>query len=150
MRIGLLLALAVGLVACASGPPVPVEIDTRNDHCDSCRMAISDQRFAAQVVAPGEEPKRFDDVGCLRDWLGRDPQLAPGAVAFVADHRTRAWVRAADATYARGPGLSTPMASGIVAWADDASRASDPEAAGAVVVPLADVFGPAGPPSGAR
>jgi copper chaperone NosL len=139
------LALAAG---CGGGEPQPADIDTRNDACAWCRMAISDARFAAQVVGPREEPRLFDDIGCLRDWLDGGAEVPPRAVAWVADHRTRAWVRAAEASYARVPGLATPMASGLVAHASAASREADPEAAGGAVLTAREVFGGARVPGG--
>jgi copper chaperone NosL len=96
-----LAVLALFLAACASGPPRPATLDTKNEQCATCRMAVSDARFAAQLVAPGEEPRFFDDLGCLRDWLtgGGAAKLAAGTIAYVADHRTvdlRAVVSTAD------------------------------------------------------
>ena len=57
------------------------------------------------MLAPGEEPRFFDDVGCLRDFLAARPARPAREVAYVADHRTKAWVRARAAVYARVPGL---------------------------------------------
>ncbi|ABS24466.1 nitrous oxide reductase accessory protein NosL [Anaeromyxobacter sp. Fw109-5] len=141
-------ASAVLLVAlsCSRGPPAPAPLDTRNDACAQCRMAVSDPRFAAQLVAAREEPRFFDDIGCLRDFLRAHASLPDGAVAYVADHRTRAWVRAAAARYTRDDALATPMSSHLVAHADDASRAADPEAARGVRITVAEVFGPGGVP----
>ena len=144
-----LLAIAVCAAACGGGSVEPVDIDTRNDRCSWCRMAVSDLRFAAQVVAPLEEPRIFDDIGCLRDWLARGGTARRGAIAYVTDHRTKAWVPAADAVYARVSGMSTPMASGIVAYAEPSSRAADPEAAGGEALTARDVFGADLPPGGA-
>ena len=62
---GLLLTLP--LLSACSGPPGPAALDTQNEVCSWCRMSISDIHTAAQLAAPGEEPKFFDDVGCLRD-----------------------------------------------------------------------------------
>jgi copper chaperone NosL len=70
-------------------------------------------------------------------------------VAFVADHRTKSWVRADRAVYTRVPGLETPMGSHVIAHADAASRDQDPDAAGGTPVPATELFGPAGPPVGA-
>ncbi len=140
-------SLLVG-AACTPGPPSPAPLDTKNESCASCRMAISDPRFASQLVAPSEEPRFFDDIGCLRDFLAGSKSLPRGSVAFVADHRTKAWVRAGEAVYTRVPGLETPMGSHIVAHADAASRAADPDARGGSPLALTDVFGPAGPPAG--
>jgi copper chaperone NosL len=140
---------AVLLGSCAGGAPAPVEIDQRNDACSWCRMAISDRRFAAQIGAPAEEPELFDDIGCLRDRLRGGGSLRPGAVAWVADHRTQAWVAALQAVYAEVPGLATPMASGLAAWSDEASRRADPDAAGSSPISVSEIFG-AFPPPGAR
>ena len=144
---GALLGLA--LAACSSGPTGPAPLDTRNESCAHCRMRVSDARFAAQLVAPREEPLFFDDLGCLRDWLRNHPERPRGGVAFAADHRTKEWVRAESATYTEVPGLETPMASHLVAHRDPASRDADPAAAGGRPVSPTALFGPAGPPGGA-
>ena len=142
-------ALAAGLLlgACAGGPPGPAPLDRRNDACSYCRMSVSDPRFAAQLVAPAEEPKFFDDIGCLAAHL-KERRPAPRAVGYVADHFTGSWVVASRALYTRVPGLATPMGSHLVAHADAASRDADPDARDGVSVSLADVFGPGGPPGG--
>jgi copper chaperone NosL len=110
-------------------------------------MAVSDARFASQLVAPGELPRFFDDLGCLTTFLkaGRAPA---GAVAFVADHRTGGWVRADSAIYTRVPGLETPMGSRLMAHADPASRDQDQGAGGGTPVSAVELFGPGGPPAG--
>lgn len=133
-----LMVLAFG---CATGSTSPVEVDTLNARCAWCRMAVSDVRFAAQIVAPYEEPRIFDDVGCLRDWLRRGDSVPKGAVAYVADHRTKAWVLATRAVYSRVPGPWTPMASGLMAFADPDSRAADHEAAEGEALDAGEVFG---------
>jgi copper chaperone NosL len=139
-------AVALLALACAQAPPPPAALDTRNEQCSSCRMAVSDARFAAQIVAPAEEPRFFDDVGCLRDYLRATTARPAMAMAYVADHRSKAWVPAARAIYTRVPSLETPMGSHVVAHADAASRDQDPEARGGVPMAPADVFGPGGLP----
>lgn len=140
----------VFFAACSRGPAPPVVLDTRNDRCGWCRMAVSDARFAAQLVSPSEEPRIFDDIGCLATFLKSGGAPARGQIAYVADHRTKAWVRAAAAVYAKKPGLATPMGSGLVAHADAASRDVDADAAGGAPIPMRDVFGPNGVPDGGR
>jgi copper chaperone NosL len=143
-----LVALAVVLPACARGPARPAPLDTRNETCRSCRMAVSDARLAAQLVAPGEEPAFFDDIGCLRDYLKEHAALPAGAVAYVADHRTKSWVKAAEAVYTRAPRVATPMASHLLAHADPVSREADADARGGQVLGVTEVFGPHRPPGG--
>ena len=121
-------------LGCAPGPVRPVAIDTAHDTCDNCRMVISDVHYASQVIAAGEEPRLFDDVGCLRAFLHTHTP-DPGATIFVADHRTGGWVDATRAVYTRTVAAATPMGSRIVAHADPASRDADPAAAGGESVP---------------
>jgi copper chaperone NosL len=137
--------MAMVLTACAPAPG-PAPLDTRNDACAECRMAISDARLAAQIVAPAEEPRFFDEVGCLRAYLKAHPQHLPGATAYVADHRTGAWVPAVGAVYVRVPGLQTPMGGAILAHADAASRDQDDRAQGGTAMTPDEVFGPGGRP----
>jgi copper chaperone NosL len=139
-------AIVLLLAACAQAPTRPAPLDTKNEQCASCRMAVSDAGFAAQIVAPSDEPRFFDDVGCLRDYL-KAPNTRPAmAIAYVADHRTKAWVAASQAVYTRVPALETPMGSHLVAHADGASRDRDPVARGGVPMRPDDVFGPGGLP----
>lgn len=136
-----LLAAAVLLSACGDTVARPRAVDTKNDACAWCRMSVSDARFAAQLAAPGEEPRLFDDIGCLRDLLARDAGSLGGWTAFVADHRTKAWVPASDAVYTRADALATPMDSHLIAHADAASRDADPDAKGGAGVGAAELFG---------
>ncbi len=151
-RFARLLAMlpAAALLSCAAGDPPPAALDTRNDACRFCRMPVSDARLAAQIAAPGEEPRFFDDIGCLRDSLKQGARPPSGAVSYVADHRTGAWVRAGAAVYSRCPSLETPMGSHLMAHADPASRGADPAARGCAPVSAGEIFGHDGPPDGTR
>ena len=142
----LALALAILLAGCSKGPALPAQPDTKHDACGWCRMAVTDLRFAAQLVAPGEEPRFFDDIGCLATFLKAGGAPAKGQVAYVADHRTKQWVRASAALYTKVPGLLTPMNSFLVAHADSASRSADESAKGGAPMTVAEVFGPNGVP----
>jgi copper chaperone NosL len=144
-----LASLVTVAAGCRGAPPEPAALDTKNDQCAFCRMAVSDRKFAGQVVAPGEEPSFFDDIGCLQSHLGQ-AAVPVGAVAYVADHGSGRWVRAASAVYTYVASLDTPMGSHLIAHADEASRRGDPASAGGEPRTATDVFGPSGPPDGAR
>ncbi|MEO8680753.1 MAG: nitrous oxide reductase accessory protein NosL [Vicinamibacterales bacterium] len=119
-----LLAGCLVAVSCASGPARPRAIGLGQDACAHCRMVIVSIDTAAQIVAAGEEPRFFDEIGCLRDYLHANTPPADATV-YVADHRTHEWVDARAAVFTR-TSVSTPMASGVVAHADAASRDADP------------------------
>lgn len=128
-------------VACAH-TLAPAALDTKNDACAFCRMIVSDERTASQVAAPLEEPRFFDDFGCLASYLA-SAKLPAGAVVFVADHRTKEWVRADAAIFTRLSGAAGAMGSRIVAHASAASRDEDLDAAGGTTIPAAEVLGSA-------
>ena len=138
-RAFIIIAVA-GVVAC-SGPQGPADLDTAHDACASCRMVVSDRHLASQVVASGEEPRFFDDLGCLREYLATHG--TPSGTVFVADHRTGAWTAPATAVFSRLPQPTTPMASGFIAHMDSASRDADAAAVNSQLVSLNDVFGAA-------
>jgi copper chaperone NosL len=143
LRLTLSTALAaIALAAaCRAAAPAPVPVDTRNDQCRHCQMMVSSRLFASEIVAPGEEPLFFDDLGCLAAWLQEKP-LATGAVIYVADHRTGDWVPATRAVFSRVPNVETPMGSRIVAHADEMSRSQDQAASGGTVLSREEALGP--------
>lgn len=106
-------------------------------------MMVSSRMFASQIAAAGEEPKFFDDLGCLATWLEKTP-MPKDAVLYVADHRTGEWVSADRAVFSRVDTLDTPMGSHIVAHADEASRAQDGAARGGTALTRAEALGRAG------
>jgi copper chaperone NosL len=132
------LVLAAG-AACAGRAPAPRDVEA-SDTCAFCRMVVSNPRVAAQIVAPGEESRFFDDIGCAVNAL-KQVGLPAGAVIYVADFRTGKWIVAREAVYARVESLETPMGSHLVAFANEESRGQDKRAAGAVAMKAADVFG---------
>jgi copper chaperone NosL len=138
-RLAALAGTVLLATGCAgSGAAGPVAIDLGHDACSHCRMAIISTATAAEIVAPGEEPRLFDDLGCLRDFIAAAP-LAADAVVFVADHRTGAWVNARHASFTK-TSVQTPMGSGLVAHADTASRDQDPAARGGTAVSTGSIL----------
>ena len=123
-----MVAAALVLSACAGGPPGPAAVGLGEDACAYCRMTIVSRATAAQIARAGDEPVFFDEIGCLRDYLLQRAEPAD-AVIYVTDHRTGAWLDARTAVFTK-TSTSTPMASGLLAHADAASRDADPAAAG--------------------
>lgn len=125
-----MMAAASLVMACLMTDPQPARLEAGHEACGYCRMVISDARFASQIVARYEEPKFFDDLGCLGKYLERTPPLPDSARIYVADHRTKAWVLVDHAVYTEVPTISAPMGSHYMAHESGASRSADPDAAG--------------------
>ena len=117
--------MATGLLGgCGDTVPVaPPAIHYGQDACAVCGMIISDERFAAGLVAEGPdglEARAFDDIGCLLD----DDALhenRPVAGRWVRDFRTDQWRPADRAVFVHSRSVHSPMAYGLAACGDDAS-----------------------------
>lgn len=108
--------LIVGVIVAtgcnSDGPP---SLRYGQESCTHCRMIVNDDRFAAAFVAKSGEPAKFDDVGCLVEYMAANPG-ATGNV-WVRGYQSGQWHDARTAYFAYGPKLHTPMASGLAAVA---------------------------------
>ncbi len=68
-------------------------------------MAVSSARFASQIVAPGEEPRFFDDLGCLAAYLREHPA-----------RRLARWPTSPTTARPNGCRPPTPSSPGSLAW----------------------------------
>jgi copper chaperone NosL len=136
-----MVALCLVMAACAVQNR-PASLVRGRDTCAQCRMVIVSQATAGQIVAPGDEPRFFDEIACLRDYLADSAHTFPDdAVLYVADHRTGDWVEASVAVFTRTT-MATAMASGLIAHASVASREADPAATNGTLVARSVALGP--------
>ncbi len=123
-RSALALAFAFALLGCGrTGPPAPPEIMYGHDKCAACGMIVSEDRHAAALVPTQGEASLFDDTGELVRFFAQHPSQQD-QVAFVHDYQSRRWLPASTAYFVKDLKLSTPMGSGIVAFADRSSAES--------------------------
>jgi copper chaperone NosL len=124
--LGTLLALLL-LVACDSKPKGPVPINA-DDACASCRMAISERRYAAELVEQDGTVYKFDDIACMLRFAHAHAKEASAARFYVTDYRTgQDWIDARQSYFVKlATSVSSPMASGLVAFrsSNDAAHVS--------------------------
>ncbi len=93
----------------------PVELFPE-DNCAQCRMAVSDERFASEIISSDGEALKFDDLGCMLKFRAKRNDVKI-AVIFLKDYETKEWI-----TYERAAiietDVETPMGSGKLAFAD--------------------------------
>lgn len=109
--------LAVILAACTARPLQPVDIDP-SDVCAFCKMAISEKRYAAEMIDADGNVFKFDDIGCMIHFAGRRGWIQHPPTRFVHDYDSAAWLEADRATFVRSPEIPSPMASGLIAVPD--------------------------------
>ena len=129
-----MMCIAVGIVsllipACQpddlAGPPT---IRLGRDECAGCGMLVSEERSSCALLVEQDGARAhlvFDDPGCLLDYRADHPETAIVST-FVHDFASGAWIDADAARFliAAPDALSTPMGSGIVAFATQESAAS--------------------------
>lgn len=108
-------AILVGLLAAGCSGSGPPNVRYGQEECAHCRMIVNDERYAAAVVTPAGEARKFDEVGCLLDYL--KDHTGDGDRLWVRSYRPTGWLDARVAVYVHAPKLQTPMGSGLAAVA---------------------------------
>ncbi|BAF73111.1 hypothetical protein [Sulfurovum sp. NBC37-1] len=109
--------LLLGFSGCEKKPVGAVQqMHWDRDMCERCKMAISERKFAVQIIDPktGKDYK-FDDIGCAVLWM--DEEKIPWkdkAIIWITDAKTGEWIDARKAKYTYG--AITPMAFGFAAY----------------------------------
>lgn len=108
MYAGLLLLLFA--TACTARQPAPQDPSWNHDYCTHCRMAISEPRFAVQLIGPGSRVRYYDDLGCALADQEEHPELKAGTI-YVRPNGDNQWIRAQESRYEEK--LETPMGYGF-------------------------------------
>jgi len=117
---GLLARFALALclwsfIGCGSVELRPVEF-LPEDMCSFCRMAISEKRFASELVTKDGEVIKFDDIGCMLRFRKERSHPEPVAAAFVVDFDSREWLKSEEAHFVRSREFKTPMDGNLAAF----------------------------------
>lgn len=110
-----LLGLLLLLAACGQSEIVAVAIHPE-DVCAACKMAISEKQFATEFVTKDGDAKKFDDLGCMLDYLKTKADRNQIAAYFVADFESKKWLRAESAHFVKSAKFAAPMGGNIAAF----------------------------------
>ena len=114
-----IVAFALLATACGAKAMGPPEIVMDRTACSHCGMFVSEPVYAAAFRTHNEEPRAFDDIGCMLQAL-RTEAASPTNV-WVQDAAGGGWLDADDAIFVASPQLRTPMGGGLLAYADEAA-----------------------------
>ena len=79
-------------------------------------MAISEKRYAAEFMDSEGQTFKFDEIGCMINFIKEKKNATKVTTYFVMDFNERQWIKADDAYYVRTSELTTPMNGGIIAF----------------------------------
>lgn len=142
-----LIAAALSAVALIAGCERQPELGPPNvrygvDECAQCSMIISDERFAAALIADDKDGTRhvhaYDDINCMRKHE-QDLTTKTIAARYVHDAKSKQWTDASAATYIVSDKIETPMASGIAAYEFKADAEAEAKAVSATVLTYAQI-----------
>jgi len=88
------------------------------DMCERCKMAISERKFAFEIInSQSGKVYKFDDIGCGVLWLEEEEiPWEKNAMMWVTDASTGEWINARSAYYTDDS--ITPMAYGFAAYSN--------------------------------
>lgn len=81
-------------------------------------MAISQNRYAAELLDRDGNAFKFDDIGCMRRYTTDHHLDSKSQMYFVMDYQTQHWLDATQATYVYSDAIPSPMSGGLVAFKD--------------------------------
>lgn len=120
---GVTAALIILLSACNTNPE---PIIAGRDHCDFCKMTVSDNRFGAEIITRKGRLYKFDDVHCLVSFL-QGNELNPKQVKeiyFIDFSNDHLLIHSSKALLMKSEQLKSPMAGNIAAFSNNDSLAS--------------------------
>lgn len=113
-----ILILLGALSGCNATSMQPEDINSEIDVCEVCNMGISNENFATEVVTDNGEIYKFDDLGCMGEFVESNSKLLNKRTSkqFVRDIETGEWVPIEEAYYAFDEEFWTPMANGVISF----------------------------------
>jgi copper chaperone NosL len=132
------IAALVVLANCQKRTVEPVAIEA-NETCSFCRMSISEKRYAAELIDNDGQAYKFDDIGCMANFIKQKRDNASIQATFVMDFDRREWLEAENASYVRSSEFKTPMNGGIVAFKDQSSAQAAATKYRGTMLPFAEV-----------
>jgi len=101
------------LSSCAQDDLIPRTVPLDRANCAQCGMMVSDHVAAAQAVFAGDDPRFYDDIGCLvHDSSAWSKRVQP----YVPADGGERWLKAEKAFYGRPADARTPMGFDFVAY----------------------------------
>jgi copper chaperone NosL len=116
--------LILSIVLIAAGCKVePVALQYGKDHCYTCKMTLTDNKFGAEVVTDKGKIYVFDDTNCMVNFLNSG-YLEESEVKFklIADYtQPGKLVPVEQGFFLKSDEIRSPMNSAIAAFENEAS-----------------------------
>lgn len=102
----------------------PQEINPDIDACVVCNMSVAHTEYATQLILQDGTVHKFDDIGCMMDYIDNDGKSQEIAKKYVRDTETGEWIELEKAVFAYHPDYWTPMAFGVLSFKNEQAAES--------------------------
>ncbi|MBD3615040.1 MAG: nitrous oxide reductase accessory protein NosL [Gracilimonas sp.] len=101
------------LVGC-SQEPVPIHYNS--DECAHCKMMITDNQFAAQLVTDKGKAYKFDAIECMAVYYRENQNDLSGSRLWVSNYnKPGTWLDALEAQFVKSEVINSPMGESLLA-----------------------------------
>lgn len=101
------------LMACSQQP---AEIHYGSDECAHCKMMITDDRFASQLVLETGKAIKFDSIECMAAYAGDHKPALESAKLWVSDFSNPGdWLEVQSAHLIKSEIINSPMGASLLA-----------------------------------
>lgn len=109
-----ILSLWLLAAACSQEPAV---IHYGSDECAHCKMMITDNQFASQIVTEKGKAYKFDAIECMTAYSREHHDDLDGALRYVSNYNEGGtWLRAEEAQYVKSEVVNSPMGESLLAF----------------------------------
>lgn len=116
MKLFKYIILPVLLILSAACSQEPAEIHYGSDECVHCKMMITDDRFAAQLVTEIGKALKFDAIECLARYAGEHKSELESAKLWVSNFNSPgSWIDAEQAYIIKSEVINSPMGESLLA-----------------------------------
>lgn len=107
-KISCLISSIILLTGCISKEPQDVRL--HEDECEYCKMVISDQQFASQMVSDKGKAYKFDAVECMAAFAIQNEGKTDESVFYVSDYQNPdEWIPLEEAEIYQSEEVRSPM-----------------------------------------
>lgn len=115
----ILVVSVLAIMSCQKSGPKDFAIG--KDQCDNCRMTITEQKYAAQLITAKGRTYKFDDIMCMSMYESSNPDKAANAKTYVVDFPSGKFLEKSKATLIKGGSIKSPMGGNTQAYQDKAA-----------------------------
>ena len=116
-----ILLTALIFTACGNSGPEPINYN--KDACEFCKMSISENRFAAEIITVKGRVYKFDDLQCLLQYDADNKEIPVKnyyVSSFLEDGKL---IDAATALFIKHESMRSPMGGNIAAFSTQQTAA---------------------------